>query len=345
MAMIGSIGGVRVLAALTLTCALLMHGRVPADAATSELDVLNGIPRGVLDRMEFDAEPDPHGAMQLNVGGWRAVVYQRIAIPLVWTGAVEGNSSKIDDGWRAIDLAFAHQLEDGSFETVDGKPMPPSEMSFWLEAVCHALLVVQDSSLAARYAPKIAALKPKIGNAVAWLERPAVRKNLLLGDFYNGAFFSSNRLFVDATAFLTASQLLGDPKPRIYARQFLAQVLARETPAGVFPEEGGYDSSYQGVSLLHATYFLLRDPSAPGLRIGIAKALRREVRSVDATGDLIVGGNTLTAGRESPNGAKTPDLRSVILGLYYSGVYLHDVAGTQAGGRAFKKTFHINPSG
>jgi hypothetical protein len=343
--MIGSIGGARLLAAFTLSCALLMHARGPADAATSELDVLNDIPRGVLDRMEFDAKPDPQGAMQLNVGGWRAVVYQRVAIPLVWTGAVEGDASKIDDGWRAIDLAFAHQLADGSFETVDGKPMPPSEMSFWLEAVCHALLVVQDSSLATRYAPRIAALKPKIANAVAWLERPSVRKNLLHGDFYNGAFFASNRLFVDATAFLTASQLLDDPKPLVYARQFLAQALSRETAAGVFPEEGGYDSSYQAASLLHATYLLLRDPSAPGLRAGIAKALRREVRSVDSTGTLIVLGNTLTAGRESASGkVKTPDLRSVILGLYYSGVYLHDAAATQAGGRVFKNTFHIDPS-
>jgi hypothetical protein len=118
---------------------------------------------------------------------------------------------------------------------------------------------------------------------------------LLHGDFYNGAFFASNRLFVDATAFLTASQLLDDPKPLVYARQFLAQALSRETAAGVFPEEGGYDSSYQAASLLHATYFLLRDPSAPGLRAGIAKALRREVRSVDSTGTLIVLGNTLTA--------------------------------------------------
>jgi hypothetical protein len=41
---------------------------------------------------------------------------------------------------------------------------------------------------------------------------------------------------------------------------------------------------------------------------------------------------------------KTPDLRSVILGLYYSGVYLHDAAATQAGGRVFKNTFHIDPS-
>ena len=330
--MIGSANVLRVAGAAALSFALLARVASPAYASATEIQVLQKIPRVVLEHLEFDAKPDPKGAMQLNVGGWHAVVYQRIAVPLLLTGAVEGDASKIDDGWRAIDYAFAHQLSDGSFRTIDGKPTPPSEMSFWIEAVCHALLVVQESPLGNRYAARIAATKPKIAKALAWLERPANRKTLLLGDYYNASFFASGRLFIDAGAFMTASRLLGDPRPMVFARQFLAQALSRQTAGGVFPESGGFDPSGQGVSLVHATYYALRDPSAPGLAVALAKGVAREVRAVGPAGQV---------GTKAQ--APTLDLRSIILGLYYSGIFLEDPAAVQAGGRVFKRTFSLEP--
>jgi hypothetical protein len=345
MAMSRSSSILRGLAAFVLCCILVTQDQLNACAATREIEILNKIPDRVLDNLAIDVKPDAKGAVQLNVGGWRAVVFQRIAIPLVWTGAVEGDSSKVDDGWRAIDLAFAHQLDNGSFETADGKSMPPTDMSLWLEALCHALLIVQDSALGTHYARRITALKPKIELATAWLELPSTRKALLRGDFYNDNFFASNRLFVDATAFMTASRLLNDPAPLVYARQFLAQAVTRQTSDGVLPEYGGFDSSYQAVSLVHATYYLLQDPSALGLRAAIKHGMRREIRAVDSTGALDVSINTRTAGQKQVFGqVKTPDLRSIILGLYYSGAYFDDAAAIQAGGRVFQKTFHINPN-
>ena len=333
----------RGVSALAIAGALFLRTQAPAVADSSELDVLNKIPHVVLDHLASDATPDAQGAMQLNVGGWHSVVYQRVAIPLIWIGAVESSAAKVDDGWRAVDLAFAHQKADGSFETADGTPTRPTDMSFWLGAVSHAMLVLQESSLGDRYKSKVAALKPKIAKATAWLEQPANRAALLHGDYRDDKFFASNRLLIDACAFLTSSRLTGDPAPLVYARQFLAQAVDRETPDGVFPENGGFDSSYQTVSLLNGTYYALRDPSAPGLRDALSKALAYEVGAVDlATGTLDVSRNTRTAGQEKIFGhVKKPDYRSVILGLYYAGAYLDNSAATNAAERVFSNTYHI----
>jgi hypothetical protein len=337
----------RALSAIAACVILSWSAELPAAAETNEIDVLNKIPHTVLDKLAFDAKPDPTGAMQLNVGAWHSVAYQRIAIPLVWIGAVEGDASKIDDGWRAIDLAFAHQLADGSFETADGKPTAPTDMSFWTAALCHALLVVQDSSLGTRYAARIAALKPKIAKEIAWLEAPTNRANLLRGDYRDPSFFASNRLLIDATAYLTASRLLGDAASLAIARQFLNEAVSRQSADGTFPENGGFDSSYQCVSLLYGTYYALRDSSAPGIQNALSKGLQLEVTAIDPnTGTLDISRNTRTAGQEKVQGhVKKPDYRSVILGLYYSAAYLNDAAALDAAGRVFEKTFHVSPNG
>ena len=315
---------------------------VPRAAAetTTEYALLQKIPKSVLDHIAFDAKPDANGAMQANVTGWTSVVYQRIAIPSIWTGAVENDPSKIDEAWPAVDLAFSHQRGDGSFAMAGGKPMPPTDMSFWLEALCHSILVLQESPQHEHYAARIAALRPKIRSAVKWLHRDENLATLLRGDILD-----VNRLLIDATAFLTTSLVLDDASLRPTGTSFLREALKHQLPDGTFLEIGGFDSSYQSVSLLHGTYYALRsDDSA--LRAALERALRLELSSINSSGVVDISRNTRTRGQEQVAGhPKTPDYRSIILGLYYSGLYLGNDRAVRTAASVYTAIFHLSPNG
>ncbi len=78
--------------------------RLAAD--DSEIALLHRIPAEVLDRIAFDAAPDSSGNMQLNKERWTSVVFQRVAMPLMWVGAAESNQQKVDQAWSAVDAAL-----------------------------------------------------------------------------------------------------------------------------------------------------------------------------------------------------------------------------------------------
>lgn len=328
------------LALLLCVASLLTCASMAPAQTTSEYALLGKIPKSVLDHIAFDAKPDANGAMQTNVRGWTSVVYQRIAIPLIWTGAVENDSSKVDEAWPAVDLALRHQHRDGSFATGDGKAMPPTDMSLWLEALCHSILILQESPLREQYAGRIASYRPMIRSAIAWLSED---RNLAI--LQRGDELAVNRLLIDATTFLTASLVLGDPSLRAHATKFLGEALKHQAPNGTLLEIGGFDSSYQGVSLLHGTYYALRADD-PALRAALVRALRLELASIDASGNVDVSRNTRTRGQERVAGhVKTPDLRSIILGLYYSGLYLGNERAVRTAEKIYTATFHLSPNG
>lgn len=330
----------RVLASVTacLFGALLYCG--PASAAPmNQYQLLQQIPATVLDTVTNNAEPDANGGVQLNRATWTDIIYQRVAIPLIYVGAVEGDTSKIDDGWKAIDYANAHINPDGSFQTARGREMNESEMVFWIEAVTNAFSVLDESPLRARYAARMNDALGYIRKNVDWLNTDTHIQALLRFDEP-----AANRLLLDASAFAYASNLLGDPSLQARATFFQNVALDHENSSGVFLEEKGYDSSYQGVSLLHATHYALIAGN-DAIKNALLVATNREVEAVDENGAVDSTNNTRTGGSHMVNGHPyAVDYRSIVLGLYYAGIYLGDSSAISAAERVFSRVFHKSAS-
>jgi len=330
----------RSLAVLTAAAiaAAVCSARVAAAADANEYALLQRIPARVLDTVTNNSEPDSNGAMQLNQARWTDIVYQRIAIPLIWVGAVENDTSKIDDGWKAIDFANAHMTQDGGFSTAPGRTMNESEMAFWIAAVTHAFAVLNESPLGSRYAQREATALAAIRKNVEWLNADQRVANLVK---FDGP--ATNRLFDDANAFAYSSLLLKDPQLQKRGEYFLQQALAHERSDGVFLEDNGYDSSYQGASLLNATYYALLGENTQ-LRNALLVGTNREVEAVDTRGGLDTSQNTRTGGNHMVDGHPyVVDLRAVILGLYYAGAYLELPSATAAAGRIYVRVTHRSP--
>lgn len=324
---------------LALACvAIPLHGQ--SATIPSELTVLRGIPHTVLDRLSFDAAPDAAGDMQLNRGHWNSVVFQRVAMPLFWVGAAEADQHKVDEAWLAVDAAFRHQQGDGSFASADGSAMRPTDMAFWLQALGHGLLVLRESPLAAQNAGRIAAVLPKIRAAASWLQQRDHLATLAQGDK-----LGTNRVFVDAGAFQTSGLLLNDSSFIATSNDLLDGALSRETAQGVLPENGGFDSSYQAVSLVQCSYLLLQAPRDQ-LVSALTVALNRELEVISKSGVVSVAENTRTGrGQEMIYGHPKPvDQRSVILGLYYAGLTLGRPDAIAAAEHVYEHDFHQSPN-
>lgn len=217
--------------------------------------------------------------------------------------------------------------------------MPPTDMAFWLDALGHGLAVLQQSSLGLANAKRIATVLPGIARGAAWLKRPDNYAVLLKGDR-----LGNNRMFVDANAFASAGVLLKDASFIATANSLRDLVLSRITSAGVIPENGGFDSSYQAVSLLHGSQLYMRIPNS-ALFNALTIALNRELEAIAADGAVSVKGNTRTAGQERVFGqVKRVDYTDVVLGLYFSGLVLGRQDGVDAGGRVFQHSFHQSPN-
>ncbi len=311
----------------------------PPGDPPNEYQLLRKIPASVLDRLTANAMPDSEGAMQLNRGHWTDIVYQRVAIPLIWVGAAESDRAKVDNGWKAIDLSLSHLQSDGSFDTAPGRTMNEAEMAFWIEAVTHAVVVLEQSPLASQYAQRIRSVVPSIRRNVAWLNNQDRLARLAKFDAP-----AVNRLIVDACAFAYASAVLHDPSLMHPANDFIRQALAKQREDGTLLEENGFDSSYQGVSVLHLTYFALLQPAA-NVRTALTAATNREVAAIGRSGRVDESQNTRTGGTHMVNGQPYAiDYTSVILGLYYSGLYTGDANVVDAAERVFTSVYHQSPN-
>jgi hypothetical protein len=285
--------------ALALTAALAL-GAVPANAdSTPAIQVLQRIPTDVLD-IAYPANPIPKsryvdGLVGVNVNGWEYVGEQRTAMIPIMRGAVTGDAALVDKYFPAIDQAFAHQLPDGSFDymhVINGKALDPRGVptgsAFFLVDCEEALLLLRQSSLAPRYAARIDALIPRFQAALAWIARPTNVSYMIQVDSP-----ATNRYFVDAGAFLLGDLLAHSPEARQRGEEMLTRALARQSPAGWFPEHSGADSSYNAVSMMRIADMALFI-NDPRLDSAISRALSWELSRIRDTGEVDTTGNTRT---------------------------------------------------
>ena len=262
----------------------------------------------------------PSGAHSANIDWERHrtnkwyIEAQRYGEGLVIGGLVSNNPKAIQAGFKMFDWGFKQQAADGSFK---GTGDPFHSTSFFVQAVAHSLLVIQQSPHANKYAAQIARYKPLVRRAALWMISKDVWKQ---GTRRNQPY--THRRYSVAVALGLTSKLTGDAELMKYARQSLQEGLALQRPNGVNPEKGGYDSSYQMVGVVYAQRWAIYfpdDPLTPKVKTAIEKALAWQQTRVLASGEISTKGNTRTAGQETGRTGKVKavDYNMAIRGFAY----------------------------
>jgi hypothetical protein len=239
---------------------------------------------------------------------------QRYGEGLIIGGLIKNDEKAIKAGFKMFDWGFARQSDDGGFA---GTGDPFHSTAFFIQAVAHSLLAIQQSPHASKYADKVAHYKPLVHRAARWMILPEVwQKGIKHDKPY------THRRYLDAAALGLTGKLTGDRELVEYARQLISDGLALQRPDGVNPEKGGHDSSYQMVGVVYAqrwvTYFP-EDSLTPKVETMVEKALAWVEKKVLATGEISTQENTRSAGQESGRAGdlKKIDYKTAIRGFAY----------------------------
>jgi len=292
---------------------LASAGAVEPSLVPTHAEILRRMPSALLDHS--GTAPDANGLVGYNRDGFKASSFQRGATLKLALAAAHDDGKLADDCWRAVEVAFTHQTENGDFGD------PAESGAFWICELTRALLVIQQSPLADHFRERIEAVKPKIGKAAQWLT--GQRERLQREDRA-----APNRLFFDAEAFRFAGLLLGDEALERIGRDFLDQGMKLYRPEdGVFLEHNGADSSYQAVNLLRLQEIVLHFPD-PRIEDAIARGVQWEISRIDPDGAVTTEGNTrVHPGGESFMGhEKQVNVGEICLAL----LYYHERTGEPA---------------
>jgi len=262
----------------------------------SEYELLRQVPPTAFGLIADKSEPDAQGFVGFHQrdGKWYEAGMQRGGCRMLIGAVVAGDEKRADAAWRAIDVTFAHQLDDGGFlsNTKPGDKHPPTRAErvetayFFLQELGRAILVVKASPMEEHFHDRIAVLEPKLRRATAFLQSGFDTIFLKCGH-------TANRLLIAAKAFGLCGVALNDDTLKASSAKLVAMALKRRDADGVFIERGGRDSSYNAVSLLMGQVLLLYLPN-PELDDAMVKTMAWERTRIKETGEVDVGGNTRT---------------------------------------------------
>ena len=323
--------------------ALLGMSAFAADTDRSvlrEYDVLRSFPPGRLAALSAGDKPDSKGLTGGNRanGSWLEAGPQRGSCRAVIAAVVANDLAAADDAWRGIDVAFAHQRDDGGFEA-EIRPNGASAKShgaavetafFFLQELGRAILVIRESPHEAYFHARIAALEPKLRRACDFLS-----------EGYDTIIAKSghtvNRTIIAAKAFGTCGLVLHDDKLVATSRKLIAHALTRRDQDGVFIEKGGRDSSYNVVSIYFGQVLALHVP-LPEFEAALPAAVAWQLTRIKETGEVDVTGNTRTGvGKEKgyTGQPKQVNYTEVVLALTFYGIVHKDQAALAAADRVF----------
>lgn len=304
-------------------------------ARPSEYALLRTLPEGLYPSLML-GEPDDKGFVGYHreTGKWYQAGYQRAGARHLLGGVIAGDRARVDAAWRSVDAAFAHQVGDGGFLSVQRPggqaPNLPARVEtayFYIQALSHALLVLRESPFEPDYRERVEALKPRLSRAADFIL--ANREGIVAKVGH-----TANRLFIAAKALGLTGVLLDREDLRAAARDLSAKALIRRDKDGVFVESGGRDSSYNAVSILMAQEILLHLPM-PDVEAAMGPAMAWQLTRITPSGEVLVGGNTRTGLEQekdrSGTGFKTVNTREVALALIYHGLMYDSSEALQAG--------------
>ena len=327
----------------------LAQGAAAATPRPREYDILRAFPAGRLAALSVNDFPDAKGlggANRIN-GSWLEPGPQRGSCRAVIAAVVADNLPAADDAWRGIDVAFAHEREDGGFEAevrpngASAKAKGPATETayFFLQELGRAFLVIRDSPYESHFRDRIAKLEPKIRRACAFI---AAGYDTIIANSSKAV----NRIILAAKAFGTCGLVLHDEALIATSRKLVAHALTLRDAEGVFIENGGRDSGYNVVSIFYGQVLALH-LDIPEFEAALPAAVKWELTRIKETGEVDVTGNTRTGvGKEkSYTGApKTVNYPEVVFALTYYGLVHHDDAALAAADRVFAYTQQSRPA-
>ena len=252
--------------------------------------------------------PNSEGAIDRNKTQYISAGLQKYAVDII-RGAIRRNDScLLANGVNVIDYGFDHMNVDGSFESFD----PDTEEEFPLVDQLSASAFFLQTVMLSYLSTDLTAYDSDIVTAFGWLVPQ-------YATLYAYDEDTMNRLAIDGQAFLFYGRAAGNATVEALGITFLDVVIASQTAAGVFPEEGGFDSSYQAVTLMMLLYVYIHVPPGDqpdGLYDAIVNGMRWELTRIESDGKVRNDGNTRTNGQEEVLGeAKTVNYPQVITAL------------------------------
>ena len=317
--------------------------------APSEIDILKGIPWKFLSDVAETVIPTPDGANGFNRGhGWTNVTEQKVTDRLIDAAVVQRNPALVSKMLLVANYAFAHQASDGGFPAPNLTPVQEAGSSaFFIRDIAHSLLLLrqsswfQQSASTASLRASVSGLEPKVQLGLTYLMN---HQSELRSDT-GGA----NRLVVYAGAYYLAGKLLGKSDAMDVGRSFLDEAFSHQSSDGSFLELGGFDSSYQNVSLYEAQVIYVQmaaDDSMRGtLWQAISRGYSREAPSVQTTGELSSLNNTRIGAQSisAQHGGPAHAIDGIAAGLafsYYAGI-TNDAAAKQRAALVLSYYFKI----
>lgn len=251
--------------------------------------------------------PDINGAMSRNKSGYFSVRFQMAISNLADYAIDSENPTAFEAIVTAIEYSFQHQLPNGDFQIIvpANSPNPKnvdiaSTNAFFLSSLGVSLLALEGSSfynnpLNINYKNRIEALKPKIATSLSWL----ISNQTLLKKYDAN---TPNRLFFDAIAFYSVAKWLNNNAGKTIGLDFAKAAILKKSSKGYFLENDGWDSSYQGVSLVNGFKLLsildTNETIKQSLWDCISCATNWQLSRILSTGEISTKGNT----RVFPNG-------------------------------------------
>ena len=298
----------------------------------SEWQVVSAFDLNLLRLLAKAHHPDQDGAVGHNQQGYISVAFQRYSSEPIIYGVETKNVRLIETGVRAFEYAFAHQNPDGSFpynpphavSTPTAADIASPVAGFYSD-FGHSLLLLQDcewfqkSEETANLRLRLNQLLKPATTSLIWLmgQQAALRHYDLK---------TTNLLFLDAAAYYFAGKALKHSDAVKLGESFTRLALQQQTEVGFFWEKGGYDSSYQSVSLRLALWLYANLQSGAvslkrNLWIAIEKGIGWELTRILPTGEVLTEGNArvYSGGEKYFSKEKGVDYIQVILALnYYS---------------------------
>jgi hypothetical protein len=285
-----------------------------------------------------------NGAVGLNQKEYISVGLQRHSSELIAYGLLTKDTALIGTGIKVLEYSFNYQQPDGSFRTTPQSITAGSaaqDGAFFYYDLGYSMLLLKDSQWF-QTASETESLRSRADNlqdpaktSLTWL---VGREPVLIEKDRSG----TNRLLYDANAYYLVGKATGRSDALKLGESFARRALQQQASEGFFVERGGYDSSYNAVSLRQAILLYTNLKSdATSLKQDLGKAIDKSVAwqltRIAPTGEVLTEGNT----RIKPIGeqytltgtVKKVDYKEVVLALDYYAKLSGDIVAQDAANR------------
>jgi hypothetical protein len=293
------------------------------------VEVVKSLPADIITSMT--EAPAADGALGRNKDAYFHVRFQLGIAPNAAYSIYREDANALREVARSITYSFERQKADGDFII----SVPPSLQhlgdpsaadlasgtAFFGSALATGLNLFNQSGWFQRLdntdAGKlaIADTRPQIQRMTDWLQE----QTELLKQVDARA---ANRLLWDANCFYGLGTYLGDIDAQRIGEEFIREALALQHPDGYFQENEGFDSSYNGVSLLHGLQVFVLLPNGElkqQLGAALLRAAKWQITRIAESGEIITTGNTrvFPGGEEFLGEEKSVAASDTVLAFYW----------------------------